>query len=44
MLGRTALWGIRVGPGAVLRMQNNIFAFPWVVDIEVDESKKPPGW
>jgi len=25
-------------------MQNNIFAFPWVVDIEVDESKKPPGW
>jgi hypothetical protein len=36
--------GIRVGPGAVVRMQDNIFASPWVVDIEVDEKKEPPGW
>ena len=36
--------GIRVGGGASVVMRNNIFAFPMVVDIEVDENTEPSGW
>lgn len=36
--------GIRVGGGSSVIMRNNIFAFPMVVDIEVDENREPSGW
>jgi hypothetical protein len=35
---------IRMGPGVNLRMRNNIVLMTRVIDIEVDDRRKPSGW
>lgn len=42
-IGSTGM-GIHVSGGASITMRNNNFAFPMVVDIEVDENTEPSGW